>query len=182
MQLVKEIGKDAIEGAKLLVGDGKDAAKKAAEKSKAAAAAAAEKAATTSVASTVARVKESAKAVVSKKDERAPGAYSRVGTAFAIDDDDDDEELEDLSALHHELVSSAQKSVRDSTEQVRWLQEERAEKQKLQQQVALANAVAAEVEPELRAHGLTIDAPVSRRTRLVQWCRAPCRGMPCSVL
>ena len=181
MQLVKEIGKDAIEGAKLLVGDGKDAAKKAAEKSKAAAAAA-EKAATTSVASTVARVKESAKAVVSKKDERAHGAYSRVGTAFAIDDDDDDEELEDLSALHHELVSSAQKSVRDSTEQVRWLQEERAEKQKLQQQVALANAVAAEVEPELRAHGLTMDAPVSRRTRLVQWCRAPCRGMPCSVL
>ena len=182
MQLVKEIGKDAIEGAKLLVGDGKDAAKKAAEKSKAAAAAAAEKAATTSVASTVARVKESAKAVVSKKDERAHGAYSRVGTAFAIDDDDDDEELEDLSALHHELVSSAQKSVRDSTEQVRWLQEERAEKQKLQQQVALANAVAAEVEPELRAHGLTFDAPVSRRTRLVQWCGAPCRGMPCSVL
>ena len=182
MQLVKEIGKDAIEGAKLLVGDGKDAAKKAAEKSKAAAAAAAEKAATTSVASTVARVKESAKAVVSKKDERARGAYSRVGTAFAIDDDDDDEELEDLSALHHELVSSAQKSVRDSTEQVRWLQEERAEKQKLQQQVALANAVAAEGEPELRAHGLTMDAPVSRRTRLVQWCRAPCRGMPCSVL
>ena len=105
-----------------------------------------------------------------------------MGTAFAIDDDDDDEELEDLSALHHELVSSAQKSVRDSTEQVRWLQEERAEKQKLQQQVALANAVAAEVEPELRAHGLTMDAPVSRRTRLVQWCRAPCRGMPCSVL
>ena len=79
--------------------------------------------------------------------EKGPAAraYARVGTAFAIDDDDDDEELEDLSALHHDAVSSGAKAVRDSTEQVRWLQEERAEKQKLQQQVALANAVAAEV-------------------------------------